>query len=252
MRQNTELMQVTRIIILEDSKFCYFFVITFLLTVVKISDRMFLGSCYFFIMTKRGARLKLADVASVRSGLVLSRKLSLSPTEYRYPLLTLRSIRADGLIDSSEVDRYTSIEALDLDYVSHPEDIVIRLSSPYTAVLINEATSGIVISSNFVIVRANRNLILPEYLFWLLNTKQLKQQIFENSSSNMLGAIKPSYFCDIEIHRLSIQDQEKIATMNQLARKECQLLDQLSNEKSKLYTALIDRTQKQMRRGKDQ
>jgi hypothetical protein len=67
----------------------------------------------------------------------------------------------------------------------------------------------------------------------------------------MLGAIKPSYFCDIEIYRLSIQDQEKIATMNQLARKECQLLDQLSNEKSKLYTALIDRTQKQMRRGKD-
>jgi hypothetical protein len=86
----------------------------------------------------------------------------------------------------------------------------------------------------------------------LLNTKQIKRQIFENTTSNMLGAIKPSYFCDIEIHRLSIPDQEKIARMNQLSRKECQLLNQLSAEKSKLYTALIDHTQKQMRRGKDQ
>lgn len=196
--------------------------------------------------------MKLADVAAVRSGLVLSRKQSQMPTEYRYPLLTLRSIRADGLIDLVEVDSYSSIEPLDPEYVSHEEDIIIRLSSPYTAVLIDEETSGIVISSNFVIIRADRNLILPEYLFWLLNTKHLKRQIFENTSSNMLGAIKPSYFNDIETHSLAITDQAKIAAMNQLARKECQLLDQLSNEKSKLYTALIDRTQKQMRRGKDQ
>lgn len=196
--------------------------------------------------------MKLAEVAAVRSGLVLSRKLSKMPTEYRYPLLTLRSIRADGLIDLDEVDSYTSIEPLDSEYVSHEEDIIIRLSSPYTAILIDEETSGIVISSNFVIIRADRNLILPEYLFWLLNTKQLKRQIFENTSSNMLGAIKPSYFNDIEIHCLSIADQDRIAVMNRLARKECKLLDQLSDEKNKYYAALIDRAQQQLRRGKDQ
>ena len=196
--------------------------------------------------------MKLGELAVVRSGLVLSRKQSRIPTEYRYPLLNLRSIRADGFINLDEVDSYFSIEALDPDYVSSEGDVVIRLSSPYTAVLIDERTSGMVISSNFVIIRVNRNLILPEYLFWLLNTQHLKRQIFENTSSNMLGAIKPSYYNDIDIYRLSITDQQIIAVMNQLAHKECQLLSQLSAEKDKYYTSLIDRTQKQMRRGRNQ
>ena len=121
-------------------------------------------------MTKEMVRLKLGDIASVRSGLVLSRKLSKTPTKYRYQLINLRSINQVGYIETENVDLYDATEPLGSEYLTHTGDVVIRLTAPYTAVLIDDTTSGMVISSNLVVIRADTSLILPEYLYWLLNT----------------------------------------------------------------------------------
>lgn len=195
--------------------------------------------------------MKLGDVATVRSGLVLSRKQAREPSQNRYPLLNLRSINPGGYVDLDAADIYHAVEALSTEYLSCKGDVIIRLSIPYTAVLIDESTSGMVISSNFVIVRADCKRILPEYLFWLLNTQQVKRQIFENTSSNMLGAIKPRYFTQFEVSSISLANQRKIAILHQMARKEYHLLNQLAKDKEKYYAHLIDKAQKEMRRGKN-
>lgn len=194
-------------------------------------------------------RLKLGDVASVRSGLVLSRKLSKTPTRFRYQLINLRSVNQAGYIDTENVDPYDATELLNSEYLTHTGDVVIRLTAPYTAVLIDDVTSGMVISSNFVVIRPDARLILPEYLYWLLNTPKVKRQIFENTSSNMLGAVKPRYFTDFEVSPLSIENQKKIAALNLLAHREYQLLNELAIEKEKYYSYTINEMQKQMRRG---
>ena len=117
--------------------------------------------------------MKLSEIATVRSGLVLSRKQANGPSPYRYPLLTLKSIRPDSYIALDELDWYNAVEPLKPEYLTHVGDIIVRLSIPYTAVLIDENTEGMVIPSSFTIIRANRNHILPEYLFWLLNQSSL-------------------------------------------------------------------------------
>lgn len=200
-------------------------------------------------MTKEMVRLKLGDIASVRSGLVLSRKLSKTPTQYRYQLINLRSINQAGYIETENVDLYDATEPLSSEYLTHTGDVVIRLTAPYTAVLIDDTTSGMVISSNLVVIRADASQILPEYLYWLLNTPKVKRQIYENTSSNMLGAIKPRYFADFEVSLLSMENQETIAALNLLAHKERQLLNELAMEKEKYYSYTINEIQKQMRRG---
>ena len=200
-------------------------------------------------MTKELVRLKLGDIASVRSGLVLSRKLSKMPTQYRYQLINLRSINQAGYIETENVDLYDATEPLSSEYLTHTGDVVIRLTAPYTAVLIDDTTSGMVISSNLVVIRAEASQILPEYLYWLLNTPKVKRQIYENTSSNMLGAIKPRYFADFEVNLLSMENQETIAALNLLAHKERQLLNELAMEKEKYYSYTINEIQKQMRRG---
>lgn len=193
----------------------------------------------------------LGDIAIVRSGLVLSRKQARGPSRYRYPLLNLRSVKTGGYIDPDEADIYDAAETLSPEYLSHKRDIVIRLSVPYTAVLIDESTSGMVISSNFVVIRTDTHHILPEYLFWLLNTQNVKRKIFENTSSNMLGAVKPRYFNELEIHILPLHEQQEIASLNQLAHREIQLLNQLAEEKEKYYAFQIAKVQKEMRRGRN-
>ena len=44
------------------------------------------------------------------------------------------------------------------EYLTHTGDVVIRLTAPYTAVLITEQLEGYVIPSSFVVVRTNKSL----------------------------------------------------------------------------------------------
>ena len=128
----------------------------------------------------------LSELAEIRSGLVLSRKQARKKTEYRYPLLTLKSVKPDATISKRDLDVFDSVESLNREYLTSKGDIIVRTSMPYTAILIDEKTSGLVVSSNFVIIRCFVAKILPEYLFWLLNTDAAKKDIFKNSAGNML------------------------------------------------------------------
>ena len=195
--------------------------------------------------------MKLGNIASIRSGLVLSRKKARESSEMRYVLLNLRSINPDGYIDLEQTDVFDATERLNIDYLTQVGDIVVRLTAPYTAILIDETTQNMVVSSNFVIIRAERQEILPEYLVWLLNTSQIKRDIYENSSSNMLSAIKAKYFSELDIILPSMQEQKKIAMMNELAKKESGLLRKLSHEKRRYYDLLIDRIYDEIKRGNE-
>lgn len=194
--------------------------------------------------------MKIGALADVRSGLVLSRKQSREPTDYRYPLINLRCIQQEGIIDLNESDIYEAKEPLKEEYLSQRGDIVVRLTAPYTAVLIDDTTSGMVISSNFVVIRIEDKQLLPEYLFWLLNTQKVKRKIYENTTSNMLGAVKAKFLTDFELTVLPVEDQYKIAQLNLLAKKESQLLKELATEKEKLYSCLLDQAYKRAKRGK--
>ena len=194
--------------------------------------------------------MKLQSLAGVRSGLVLSRKQSKEPTDYRYPLINLRCIQQEGNIDLHKADIYEAKESLKEEYLSRQGDIVVRLTAPYTAVLIDDTTSGMVISSNFVVIRIEDKRLLPEYLFWLLNTQKVRHKIYENTTSNMLGAIKAKFLMDFELVLLPIEVQKKIAQLNLLAKKESQLLKELAAEKEKLYSSLLDQEYKREKRGK--
>ena len=192
--------------------------------------------------------MKLGEIASVRSGLVLSRKLARENPVQRYRLLNLRSITPEGYIDMNETDVFDAKETLPGEYLSQVGDIVIRLSAPYTAVLIDEKSEGMVVSSNFVIVRTDPQELLPEFLYWLLNTSEVKHRMFENSSSNMLGAVKPKFFADYEITPLPIPEQQKIAAINALAKAESKLLRQLANAKEQYYEAILRNTFNEIKR----
>ena len=193
--------------------------------------------------------MKLGNIATVRSGLVLSRKQAREPSDIRYPLLNLRSINPGGYIEADQLDVFVAAEYLLPEYLSQIGDVIVRLTAPYTAILVDKVTAGMVISSNFVIIRADRRELLPEYLFWLINTPKIKRSIYENTSSNMLGAINAKYFSDFEVPSLPIAKQQQIAVMNELALKETKLLRQLADEKERYYSLLIDRAYKEMERG---
>ena len=60
-------------------------------------------------------------------------------------------------------------------------------------------------------------------------------EMYEGAVSNMLGAVKPRYFAEYEIDEIPISRQRIIADLNQLAKREVQLLEKLAAEKEKYY-----------------
>ena len=159
-------------------------------------------------------------------------------------------IRYHAEICRKEADIYAAKEPLKREYLSQRGDIVVRLTAPYTAVLIDDTTSGMVISSNFVVIRIEDKQLMPEYLFWLLNTQKVKRKIYENTTSNMLGAVNAKFLMDFEITLPPTEYQQKIAQLNLLAKKENRLLRELATEKEKLYSCLLNQAYKRVKKGK--
>lgn len=193
--------------------------------------------------------MKLGDIAVVRSGLVLARKQARDLASYKYPLLNLRAIKTDGYLDNEVLETFHASERLNSEYLTHAGDLIVRLSTPYTAILIGRQEEGMVIPSSFAIIRVDRRYVLPEYLFWLLNTPKVRQQIYENTTGNMLGGVKPSFFNEFRIAPLPLEKQQTVAALNEMARREVGLLTKLAAEKDKYYSHLIDKVQKEMKRG---
>ena len=196
--------------------------------------------------------MKVGDVASLRTGLVLSRKqASVNDEKYiNYKQLTLKSISSEGVIISENIENFKSKEQLKEDYFTQKDDVVIRLSHPYTAVLIDETTKGILIPSHFVVVRCDKMKLNPGYLQWLINTDKVRNKISLSTSTNSLGTIRPAFFSDFEIDEISLNNQIKLAEINKLAKKELELLTELKEQKQKYFNALTNKIQKEMRKKK--
>lgn len=197
-------------------------------------------------MTGKLLKTKLGEVAHVRSGLVLARKKACGKQHVSYPALNFRAVRENGSISQGDLDTFSADGKLSAEYLSQIGDVIVRLTEPYTAALIKEGAEGIVISSNFVIIRQTKRALLPEYLFWLLNTTQMKHDIYRNSTSNMLAAVKAGYFENLMIRMIPLEQQKRIAEMNLLAKQEVSLLTNLAKEKELYYAAVIGRMQREM------
>ena len=88
-------------------------------------------------------KYKISEIADVQSGLVLSRKAA-KETDGKYPYqrLTLRSVTEDCLFDNTSFETYDACEIVDKQFITHKNDIIVRLYYPICATLITEENEG--------------------------------------------------------------------------------------------------------------
>lgn len=191
-------------------------------------------------MTTKNKKVSLSELASIRSGLVLSRKRSQEERGEMYALLTLRSVKEDGELDMSAIDRYVSVGVLPNTYQTSVGDVIVRLTWPYSAVLIDEQKAGMLVSSHFVIIRPDRERLNSGYLHWILNRPAMRRRIYENTSANMLNAVRPQFFSELKISLPPMVEQRKIAKLQALHQREQFLMKLLMKERSQLAQLLTE------------
>lgn len=187
-------------------------------------------------MTKKvGDIMRLDEVATVRTGAVTGRKKAEEgmQSSIRYKMLNLKCIAAEGYIDLGYAEEFRAKEKLKTEFFTQEGDVLIRLSFPYTSVLIDDKYCGLLVPSHFAIVRANRNKALPEYILWFLRRESTYQQILQNSSgSTAFGTISSGFIGSLDIRVLPMKKQQALGQLLLLSNKEQELLYRLAKEKA--------------------
>lgn len=175
----------------------------------------------------------LSEYADIKSGLLLSRKLakSFADSKQMYKQVTLKSINADGTIDMSLIEDYPASDIVSPSYLTREGDVLVRLTEPYTAVLITKEYENLVFSSHFIVIRTNDKKLDSGYLAWLLNDDSTKIQLKKNESGTALALIKRSNYENLKIEQIPLSKQKQIADINMLLIKEANLLRQLAEQK---------------------
>lgn len=197
--------------------------------------------------------MKLDDIALIRTGVVTSRKKAntLDKNVNNYELLTLRCASPLGYLDLQYAEEFATNEELKQDYLTQKGDIIIRLSVPYTAIMISrDEWCGYLVPSHFAIIRCNQDRALPEYVLWFLRRETTKQKILLNTSgSGAFGTINSGFFNSLEIRDMPLSKQYIIGQLQILAEKEQELLQKLTSKKAILNKAQINMIYDSMKRG---
>ena len=178
--------------------------------------------------------MRLKNIASVRTGAVISRLQAGEgeETSFVYELLSLRDIDEYGRIVRGEFARVRLKSKVPEELFTMAGDILVRLSSPYTAVYIGEDDVGLLIPSHFAIIRTKP--AQSAFVYAVLDSDAARRNfILNGSGSTALGTISSKAILDLEIPNVTTKKQKAIGEYHKYAKMEIQLLSDLAKEKSR-------------------
>ena len=195
----------------------------------------------------------LENVATTRTGVVTTRKKAgeNDPITYEYKLLNLKCAATAGYLDLQYSETLGTTEPLKPEYFTQMDDILVRLSAPYTAIMITrEEWCDYLVPSHFAIIRVDKAVASPEYILWFLRRESTKQKILQNiSGSGAFGTINSKFFSTLSIRSLPLKKQKTIGQMQILSEKEQELLHKLTAQKEIYNKLLIDKIYDSVKRG---
>ncbi len=195
----------------------------------------------------------LENIATIRTGVVTTRKKAgeKDPVKYEYKLLNLKCAVPAGYLDLQFTETLPTFEELKTEYFTQMDDILVRLSAPYTVIMITKKEwCGYLVPSHFAIIRVDKTVALPEYILWLLKRDSTRQKILQNiSGSGAFGTINSKFFNTLPVRNLTLNKQYVIGQMQILSEKEQELLHELTVQKEIYNKLLVDKIYDSVKRG---
>ena len=195
----------------------------------------------------------LDDVATIRTGVVATRKRAVNTDSAvcTYNLINLKCASTGGYLDLRYAEKLQTVEPLKQQFFTQMNDILIRLSTPYTTIMITkDEWCGYLVPSHFAIIRVDKSVVLPEYILWLLKQESTKQKILQNiSGSGVFGTINSRFFNSLIVPNLPLKKQRIIGQMQMLVEKEQELIRELASQKAIYNKLLFDKIYDSVKRG---
>lgn len=186
--------------------------------------------------------MKLKELTTIRTGLVLSRKKASLHNDFKksYKQITLKSFSNTITLSDQYFDDFISNVEIKDDYISRVGDIVVRLREPNTAVYIDEESEGMIIPSLMAIIRVNSKMINNEYLAHYLNSTNVKRALQMQVKGTTISMIKTKDLQDIEVVIPTMEKQKSLVKLLKSSQEELQLLNQLKEQKENFTQSVLD------------
>lgn len=158
--------------------------------------------------------MKLENLAKISSGTALKRinasKRNLIAiaedknveTGEEYNQITIKSVE-DNKVDLNLLETIKTTKKIDDKYLIRKGDVVMKLTAPYSAAVIDFELKNIVAASNLAIIRVNDRYD-PEYLSFILNNKNTRKQLYRFVEGTITPIIKIS-----NLKKIKIKDKDK-------------------------------------------
>ena len=187
-------------------------------------------------------KVKLGDIATIRTGLVVGRKKAQldSAEKISYSQITLRCFRAGVKLEHEHVDTFVSAQVLDDKYFTHKGDVLVRLRTPSEAVYIEKKDEGLLINSLLAIIRIESNTVEAKYIAYFINAKTAQRQLKLDEQNTTIPMVKTKDLENLDIVLPPLVEQKRVVALLDLAQKEQDLLQNLIHEKKQLSLTILD------------
>ncbi|MBE0498286.1 MAG: restriction endonuclease subunit S, partial [Campylobacterales bacterium] len=180
-------------------------------------------------------KIKLSDIAEVKTGLVLSRKKAdlSEPFKFYYSVVSLKSFNEDAVYDNTFADEFISNKQIKEDYQVKQGDILLRLREPNFAVYIGKEYENLIYPSLMVRMKLQDHRFDANFIAHYLNSNTVKKALSTELSGTTIPMITVTNVNEIKIPLINLDKQQKIVEYLELAHQENELLQNLINEKQK-------------------
>lgn len=188
--------------------------------------------------------MKFEDIATISVGQILTR-IGSEDSELQYTVLHPRAIN-NGSINDDQLDEIKSSKEIDGDKITKKDDIVIKLSTPYEAVVIDDNHSGLLIPSFCAVFRCKEK-INPYYICALINSSFIKEKIKSKIAGTVRPMVRISDLRIIDIPEVSEEQMNDIGKEYELSLEKRSLLSRMMKIESdimdnKLLKVIVEET----------
>lgn len=177
--------------------------------------------------------MKLCEMANVFLGVPISREENKSGNT-KYKLFNLKDYEENNPYPIFCTNKWFD------DKLTKESDLLFRLVYPNKVIYIEKKDENLLVPAQLCIIRTNPKILNPTFLKWYLESKYGKEKLMLEMKGSSIQKISIASLKNIKIPQIEISKQNHIEDLINLWKKEEQTLEELIENKSKLYNSIIE------------
>ncbi len=199
-------------------------------------------------------KAKIKDIESIviHTGQIMSRvvvgKEENVESKAKVKVLIPKAINPDGTISLDQMPEEYLKVLPDKRRLVEIEDIVMKLSPPYDAAIVEENVEGVLAPSFCAIIKCTGAEVLPRYLLAFLNSELCKEQLRQQVAGVTMPMLSMGKIGEVEMPIPSLGIQRKVEEGYRKSQKQLELLREITELTRKRNDAIF----REIDRGSDE